>query len=133
MEPRLRSVKFLRQEAELGYENKDVAKYTKEQQALVREKRAAWRDAQKRQADIRMAEVQTEEKTRAGEIQIQIQMAKIEADKEITLKKMELKAQAQASSSPAVDTPPHNRYAKSPKLPAFTDEKGELDIQPASL
>ena len=40
---------------------------------------------------------------------------------------MELKAQAQASTSAAVDPPPRNRDAKSPKLPAFIDEKDELE------
>ena len=41
---------------------------------------------------------------------------------------MELKAQqVQASTSATVDPPPHNRDAKSPKLPAFIDEKDTLD------
>ena len=53
-------------------------------------------------------------------------MVKIEADKELTLKEMKLKAQAQASTSTTVDPPPRNRDAKSPKLPAFIDEKDEL-------
>ena len=64
-----------------------------------------------------MVETQAEEMKRADEIQIHIQMAKIEADKEVTLKDMELKDQAQASTS-AVDPPLRNRDAKSPKLPS---------------
>ena len=60
--------------------------------------------------------------------EIQIQMAKIEADKEFTLKEMELKVQAQTSSNVVVDPPPHNRDAKFPKLlPPFIDENDELD------
>ena len=91
MQPTLRSVQFLRHEAEeLGYENKDIPKYVKEQQALDRKERAAWRDAQKRQVDIRIAEIQAEEEKRADEIQaeekkradeIKMQMANIEAEK----------------------------------------------------
>ena len=52
---------------------------------------------------------------------------KIEADKELALKEMELKVQDQASSSAAAAPPLRNRDAKSPKLPSFIDEKGELD------
>ena len=40
---------------------------------------------------------------------------------------MELKAQTQTSTSATVDPPSRNRDAKSPKLPAFIDEKDELD------
>ena len=69
-----------------------------------------------------MAEIQAEEKKKADKIQIL--MAKIEAHTK--LKKMELKAQPQASTSATVDPPPHNRDAKPPKLPAFVDEKDEL-------
>ena len=54
-------------------------------------------------------------------------MAKIEADKELTLKERELKAQDLASTCAAPAPPPRNRDAKSPKLPAFIDEKDELD------
>ena len=61
-----------------------------------------------------MAKLQAEEKKRADEIQAEkeksadkIQMAKVEADKEL-IKQMELNAQAQASSSAAVEcTSPH--------------------------
>ena len=76
-----------------------------QEQALDREERMAWRDAQKTLADVQkaklhaeanekkradeihIAEIQAEEKKRSDEIQIQIQMAKIEADKELTLKR----------------------------------------------
>ena len=54
-------------------------------------------------------------------------MAKIEADKELTLKEIELKAQAQTRTHAVVDPPPPIRNAKSPKLPAFIDQKDELD------
>ena len=92
MEPTLRSTQILRQDAEdIGLTRKDVAEYVTRQQILDRKDRAAWRDSQKREVDIRMAELHAEEKKRADEIKIQ--MAKIEADKELTLKEMELKAQ----------------------------------------
>ena len=117
----------MRQEAEeLGYENKDVAEYVKQQPAMDTEERAAWREAEKKKRadEIHIAELQEEEKKSVDEIQIQIQvqMAKIEGNTELTLKDMELKAQAQASTSSANDPPPCNRYAMSPKLPAFIDE-----------
>ena len=35
--------------------------------------------------------------------------------------------QAQATASSATTPPPHNKDAKSPKLPSFIDEKDELD------
>ena len=94
--------------------------YVKEQQKFDREERAAWRN-------IRMTELQTEaeEKRRADEIKVQ--MAKIEAEKELTLREMELKAQDQASTSLAATPPPRNKDAKSPKLPSFIDEQDELD------
>ena len=121
MEPTLRSAQVLKQEAEdLGYEGKEIMEYVKEQQKFDREERAAWRN-------IRMTELQTEaeEKRRADEIKVQ--MAKIEAEKELTLREMELKAQDQASGSSATTPPPRNKDAKSPKLPSFVDEKDELD------
>ena len=37
------------------------------------------------------------------------------------------KAQAQTTTSPAATASPRNNDAKSPKLPAFIDEKDELD------
>ena len=124
MGPTLRSIQVLKQEAEdIGLLGKEVAEYVREQQALDREERAAWRDTQKRKVEIRIAELQAEDKKRADEIrmaeieaenkkradelqaekenradEIKIQMAKIEADKELTLKEMELKAQDQAST-----------------------------------
>ena len=54
-------------------------------------------------------------------------MAKIEAEKELSLREMELKAQDQASASLAATQPPRNKDAKSQKLPSFIDEKDELD------
>ena len=47
--------------------------------------------------------------------------------KELALKELELKTQGQASTSAAADPAPRKRDAKSPKLPAFMDEKDELD------
>ena len=71
----------------------------KQQQALDREDRVAWRN-------LRMAELQ-EDKKRAEELQAEkerrtdkIRMAQIEADKELALKELKLKAQQdQASTS----------------------------------
>ena len=130
MEPTLRSAQLLKQEAEeIGFEGKDILEYVKEQQKLDREERAAWREAQKMQAqaDVELAKIRAaaEEKRRADEIKVQ--MAKIEAEKELTLREMELKAQDQASASLAATPPPRNKDAKSPKLPSFVDEKDELD------
>ena len=145
MEPILRSAQALKQEAEdIGFEGKDILEYVKEQQKLDREERAAWRETQKMQAqaDVELAkiraeaeaeekkiadELQAEEKRRADEIKVQ--MAKIEADKELALKEMELQArqaQVQATTSSATTPPPRNKDAKSPKLPSFVDEKDEL-------
>ena len=127
MEPTLRSAQVLKQEAEdIGFEVKDILEYVKEQQKLDREERAAWRN-------IRMVELQAEDKKRADEIPIdQIEaakeQAKIEAEKELALKELELKAQQnQASASLAATARPRNKDAKSPKLPSFIDEKDELD------
>ena len=120
MEPVLRSAQVLKQEAEdLGFEGKEILEYVKEQQKLDREEGAAWREDRKR-AD------ESEEKKRADEIKVQ--MAKIEAEKELALKELELKAQqSQAGASLAATPPPRNKDAKSPKLPSFVDEKDELD------
>ena len=121
MEPTLRSAQVLKQEAEdLGYEGKEIMEYVKEQQKFDREERAAWRN-------IRMTELQTEAEEKGRADEIKVQMAKIEAEKELTLRKMELKAQDQASASLAATPPPRNKDAKSPKLPSFIDEKDELD------
>ena len=75
MEPLLRSTQALKQEAEeLGYQGKEIAEYVKKEQALDREKRAAWRDTQKMQAqaDLEFSKIQAEaeekEKKRAEEI-----------------------------------------------------------------
>ena len=90
----------------------------------------------KKKADeIRIAQIgaEAEEKKRADEIRFdQIEaakeQAKIEAEKELALKELELKAQqSQASASLAATPPPCNKDAKSPKLPSFIDEKDELD------
>ena len=79
MEPTLRSTQVLKQEAEdIGLQGKDIAEYVTRQQNLDREERAAWREAQKRQVEIRMAELQVEDKKRADEIRI----AQIEAEAE---------------------------------------------------
>ena len=80
MEPTLRSAQVLKQEAEdIGFEGKDILEYVKEQQKLDREERAAWRN-------IRMAELQAEDKKRADEIQIaQIEAAKEQAKIEANL------------------------------------------------
>ena len=42
---------------------------------------------------------------------------------------MELKAQAQTSTNAVVDPPSRNRDAKSPKLPAFTDQVADGDTK----
>ena len=90
----------------------------------------------------RADELQAEDKKRADEIhmaeradEIKIQIAQIEAakeqakiDKELKIKEMELQAQqVQATASSATAPPPHNKDAKSPKLPCFIDGKDELD------
>ena len=105
MEITLRSTQVLKQEAEdLGYEGKEIMEYVKEQQKLDREERAAWRN-------IQMTELQTEaeEKRRADEIKVQ--MAKIEAEKGVSLREVELKAQDQARASLAATPPPRNKDA----------------------
>ena len=116
----LRSAQVLKQEAEeIGYEEKEVAEYVKQHQALDEEEKASWRDAQKlyekkRTDEIWMAEIQAEadaqriqaEKAKRAD---EIQLAKVESDKELAIKQMELNAQAQASRSAAVDPPPCNR------------------------
>ena len=132
MEPTLRSAQVLKQEAEdIGLQGKDIAEYVTRQQTLDREERAEWRN-------IRMAELQAEDKKRADESHIKIQIAqieaakeqaKLEAEKELKIKEMELQAQAQAqvTASSATTPPPRNKDAKSTKLPSFIDEKDELD------
>ena len=149
MEPILRSAQVLKQKAEdIGFEGKDILEYVKEQQKLDREERAAWREAQKMQAqeDIELAKIraeadraEAEEKKRADELQAEEKkradenrFAQIEAEKELKIKEMELQAQqaqaqVTASASLAATPPPRNKDAKSPKLPSFIDEKDELD------
>ena len=145
MEPTLRSAQVLKQEAEdLGFEGKEILDYVKDQQKLDREERAEWRkirmaelqgEDKKRADEIRIAQIgaEAEEKKRADEIRFaQIEaakeQAKIEAEKELALKELELKVQqSQAAASLAATPPPRNKDAKSPKLPSFIDEKDELD------
>ena len=65
MEPTLRSTQVLKQEAEdIGLTEKEFAEYVREQQTLDRAERAAWRDTQKRQVEIRMKELQADDKKR---------------------------------------------------------------------
>ena len=117
MELTLRSGQVLNQEAEdIGFEGKDILECVKEQQKLDREERAAWRN-------IRMAELQAEEKKRADELQAEekkradeFRMAQVETEKELKIKEMELQAQqaqVQATTSSATTPPPRNKDAKS--------------------
>ena len=122
MEPTLRSTQVLKQETkDIGLQGKDIAEYVTRQQTLDREEISAWREAQKRQVKIRMAELQAEDKKRADESHIKIQIAQIEAvkeqakiDKELKIKEMELQAQqaqAQVTASSATTPPPRNKDA----------------------
>ena len=91
MEPTLRSTQVLKQEAEeIGLEGKEIAEYVREQQALDREERVAWSEAQKRQVKIRMAKSQVEDKRRADELEEkkradEIKMAQIEIEKDLKI------------------------------------------------
>ena len=138
MEPILRSAQVLKQEAEdIGFEGKEILEYIKEQQKLDREERAAWREErkradeaeEKRRADeIRFAQIEAAKEQ--AKIEAAKEQAKLEAEKELKIKEMELQAQqaqVTASASLAATPPPHNKDAKSPKLPSFIDEKDELD------
>ena len=151
MEPILRSAQVLKQEAEdIGFEGKEILEYIKEQQKLDREERVAWREdrkradeaEEKRRADeIRFAQIEAakeQAKIEAAKEQAKIEaeaakeQAKLKAEKELKIKEMELQAQqaqaqVTASASLAATPPPHNKDAKSPKLPSFIDEKDELD------
>ena len=70
MEPTLRSTQVLMEEAEdIGLQGKDIAEYVTRQQTLDRKERAAWREAQKRQVKIWMAELQAEDKKRPDDLQ----------------------------------------------------------------
>ena len=63
MEPTLRLTQVLKQEAEdIGLQGKDIAECVTRQQTLDREERAAWREAQKMQAqaDIELAKIRAE-------------------------------------------------------------------------
>ena len=142
IEPVSRSAQVLKpQVGDIRLVGKNIAEHVRQLHSLDREERAAWRFGQKIQADkkrrsdeIQMDLVNTGEKKRADEIYIQMaqtdadrEQTKIHADKELALREIELKAQAETSTSVTVDLPPRNRDAKSLKLPAFIDEKDELD------
>ena len=63
MELTLRSTHVLKQEAEdIGLHGKDIAEYVRRQETLDREERAAWREAQKMQAqaDVELAKIRAE-------------------------------------------------------------------------
>ena len=63
-----------------------------------------------------------------AQIEAAKEQARIKADKELAFKELELKAQQdQDSNSLTATPPPHNKDAKSQKLPSFIDEKDELD------
>ena len=128
-EPTLRSTQVLNQEAEdIGLQGKEIAEYVREQQALDREERVTWREAQKRQVEFQMAELQAEDKKRAEELQAERErradeirfaqidpakeQAKLEAEKELKIKEIELQAQAQATASSATTSSPRNKDAK---------------------
>ena len=149
MEPLLRSIQVRKQEAEeLGYQGKEVADYVKQEQALDREERAAWRGTQQTiQADLELAkiraEVEEKEKKRADEIlmaEIQaeaeekkradkIQMAKVE-DKEPAIKELVLKPRNKPILMlQLIHLPATEMLSSRPKLPAFINEKDELDLQ----
>ena len=71
-------------------------------------------------------------KRRADEIQkaqisADLDKPRIDADKELALREMEQKTQAQASTNATIDPSPLSRDAKSPMLPALVDKKDELD------
>ena len=131
----------MEQEVEdIGLTVKDVAEYVTRQQALDRNERAAWRDAQKLHAEgkkradeIPMAEIQAEaeEKKRADDLQAEekkradeIQMAQIKNSRKWNYKP---KMKAQANTSPAATPTPRNKVAESPKLSSFIDGKDELE------
>ena len=67
-------------------------------------------------------QVEVKEKKWADEIQIQ--MVKIEADKQLTHKEMELQVQTQVNTGATDPSPPNTD--KFLKLRAFVDEKDEL-------
>ena len=101
-------------------QGKDIAEYVTRQQTLDREERADWRDTQERQAEIRIAELQAEDKKWADEIhmaeradEIKIQIAQIEAVKvqakivkELKIKEMKLQAQQAQATANSATTPP---------------------------
>ena len=135
-----------KQEAEeLGYQGKEVADYVKQEEALDREDRAAWRGTQTMQADLELAKLRAEaEEKRADEIlmaEIQaeaekkkradkIQMAKVEADKELAIKELVLKPRYKpVLMLQLIHLPATEMLSSRPKLPAFINEKDKLDLQ----
>ena len=108
MEPVLRSAQVLKQEAEeIGLEGNNIPDYVKRHQALDREDRATWRNLQlaKIQADAEK-EKRSEEIQMAQKIKAAREQAKIEADKELALKELELKAQQDRARTSLAATPP---------------------------
>ena len=138
MEPTLRSTQVLKQEAKgIGLQRKDIAEYVTRQQTLDREERAAWREAQKRQVEIRMVELHAEDKKRAKELQAErekradeIQMAKIEIEKNSRSRRWNYKLNKLKLKLPPVLQPLHPLVIKMPSprsYQCFIDEKDELD------
>ena len=102
----------MRQEAEeLGYKDKEVLEYVKQhwiKQIGELGETSGWQSYK--------------QKRKRG------QMAKIEADKELTIKEMELKAQNQADTTAAAAPPPLVIEMPSPEVTSiYLDEKDELD------
>ena len=100
----------------------------KRHQALDKEDRAAWRNLQLTKIEADAEKEKRAEKIQMAQIEAAREQAKIEADKELTLKELELKAQQdQVNTSLAATPPRHNKDVKSSELPSFIDEKDELD------
>ena len=94
MEPILRSAQVLKQEAEdIGFEGKDILEYVKEQQKLDREERVAWREEKKRADELQAEEKRRADEIRFAQIEAAKEQAKLEAEKELKIKEMELQAQ----------------------------------------
>ena len=133
MEPTLR----MTQAEDIVLQGKDIAEYVTRQHTLDREEggslescsstedESTGRREKERADEIRMAEIEAEAEDKKRADEIKNQMAKIEADKEFSLKEIEMKAQGQASTNAAAAPPPRNKDAKSPKLPSFRDVKYE--------
>ena len=94
--------------------------------------RVAWRDDKKIQAEekrraseIQVAQITAKENGRADEFQMQ--MAKIEAEMNSPLNSWNCRPRLKSILMLLGNPPPPYRDAKSLKLPAFMDEKDELD------